>query len=183
MVTPQKVSTVPSGTTEGGSVPEPSASRATAVRKLWAELLKLEAQAAEVRAEITSILGGAPSVAQQMTTVQEAFGRMWRVNYPRGSYVWRHAQDMPNLKRLVNQLGAGELIARVERYMLDTSDYVTRAKHSFPMFVATINSYAQASPDGFALSSPADVEGCTHTPRCKNAAEHTKKYLAEVTRG
>lgn len=169
---------------DGGGVPAPSVDRARAVRKLWAELVKLEAQAAEVRDEISKLLSGEQTAGQQMEAVTTYFEEQWKRRY-RTNYLWRHAQDMPHVKRLVRQLGVDEVKRRISRYLLTEDEFYRKASHNWGMFVATINTHVGAadapSDEAFTLSS--GVEGCQHQPPCKNAAEHTKRYMAEVMNG
>lgn len=169
--------------TDGGSVPAPSVERAKAVRKLWADFLKLEAQQREVIDEITKLLAGEQMAGQQQEAVTSHFVAQWKRRY-RGEYLWRHAQDMPHVKRLVKQLGVEEVNQRITRYLLAEDDFYKKARHNWGMFVATINTHVgqdDAPAESFELTGT--VEGCTHTPPCKHAAEHTQRYMREVLHG
>lgn len=169
--------------TDGGSVPTPSVERAKAVRKLWAELVKIEAQAQEVRDEITKLLAGEQTAGQQQQAVTSHFEAQWKRRY-RTDYLWRHVQDMPHVKRLVRQLGVEEVNRRITRYLLADDEFYRKARHGWGMFVATINTHVgqdEAPAESFELTGT--VEGCTHTPPCRHAAEHTQRYMREVLHG
>lgn len=173
------VAVVPS---DGGSVPTPSVERARAVRKLWADYLKLKAQQDEVIDEITKLLAGEQTAGQQRAAVTGHFEAQWKRRY-RTDYLWRHAQDMPHVKRLVRQLGVEEVNKRITRYLLSEDEYYRKARHAWGMFVASINTHVGPEDAAAEFTLSGGVDGCQHQPPCKNAAEHTAKYLREVTHG
>jgi hypothetical protein len=133
--------------------------------------------------EFDEVLGGGAGIGTMLKNVQRQFDEAWCARYAHGQtnrYVWRHAQDVPQIKRLLKALGYDELCDRALRYIESEDPFLLRARHPFGLFVSGINSYAGAgtSPDLTLEGEP--PPDCRHTPRCRTDQEHTKKRATDL---
>jgi hypothetical protein len=149
------------------------------ITKLFEALEELATKDAEIRAEIMKLLRGEPAMGDLVKAAMLHFGASWKIRY-RSEYAWRFAIDTPHLKRLIKLLGPEELHARMTAYMVNNEDYFKRARHSFGVFVSTVNQHAgqgaDASEELELASAPAD---CRHKPPCRSDVEHTRRMMED----
>lgn len=138
--------------------------------------------------EFDELLAGGTGIAGKLKTFQGAFASLWGDRYAANkppderwrAYLWRHAVDVPNQKRILQALGLEEAIERAKRFIADDDPELARNRHPFAWFVVRINQYA---PEGSALLTFEDEAGpadCRHSPRCKTDAACTAKRRAEM---
>lgn len=132
--------------------------------------------------ELERALGGGPRQADILKGAERDFDTFWCARYAAGQsgrYVWNYSKDRPSLIRLIRMIGSEELQLRMKRYLANNDAFFTKARHSFGMFVATVNQHTERAEavDDFDLD-PSPVVGCTHTPRCTSDAEHTTRRRA-----
>lgn len=159
----------------------PDATKGPNLKKVEALLSLLKDnhdKSAAIIEEVNQLLGGGVGIAAQIKDVQHAFHEAWTHRY-RGQYVWRHAVDIPHIKRLIKMLGVEEVKTRVVNYLRNEDPFIGRSRHPFGLFVSGINSYANEGPGGeLELESPA--VGCSHVPPCKSDSDHTRRKSAEL---
>lgn len=132
--------------------------------------------------ECDGILGGKAAIGEQIKRVQTAFDAAWCARYApgkTGAYIWRHTQDVPNIKRLLKTLAIEDIEARAVAYIRNTEPFFMRNRHTFGLFVSSINQHAAESETEFDLEPP--VDGCSHQPPCRSDAEHTRRRREVVT--
>lgn len=111
--------------------------------KLHEKWFELAEQMAAINDEIKNLLAGGPGVGELLKRLQRHFSECWQVRY-RGEYLFEFKKDVPNLKRLIKNLGVEEVERRMLRYLQNEDPYFMKARHSFGLFVATINQHAAA---------------------------------------
>ena len=131
--------------------------------------------------EINELLGGGPGIGAKLKALERSFDAAWGARYAGGQsgrYVWSYVKDKPQMKRLLRMLDVGELEQRILNYFRSDDPFHVKARHSFPIFVACINSLASESApaEDFDLEAPVD---CKHAPPCKSDTEHTRRKLRE----
>jgi hypothetical protein len=146
------------------------------LKKLYEALRENEAKSYELLEEIGRVLGGEPGIGALLKEAEAAFAAAWSTRYP-GRYIWRYTQDRPNIKRLLKALGLEEFSARAKHYIADPDPYYLKARHSFALFVASINSHAVIGADALELTPASD---CKHTPRCQSQAVCTRRSAADL---
>lgn len=137
---------------------------------------------ADVRDEIAELLAGRAGIGEHMRDFERHFDALWSAKYAggrSGAYAWAHTKDKPHVKRLVKQLGCEELKARAVAYFKSTDPFYVNARHTFSVFVASINTHAGLSRErhDFDLSAPVD---CRHVPPCRTDVEHTQRKMADT---
>ena len=98
--------------------------------------------------EMDAILAGKASIGTLVKRAEQQFDAMWCIKYAPGEsdrYVWQYAKDRKNMKRLIHTLGFTELSKRMERYLASDEPFYVRARHEFRLFVASINTWADAA--------------------------------------
>lgn len=148
---------------------------------LMAKLDELDGQASEVRAEIGKLLRGEPTVGDRLREVEATWDEQWSRRY-KTPYMWRWTIDRPATKRLLKQLGPDELKSRMLAYLGNEDAFFRKARHSYGMFVSTINQHVSQS-DGDELVLEAGVADCRHTPPCRNDGEHSARTLEDLRNG
>jgi len=139
---------------------------------------ELQEKQAAVLDEIDAIIGGKAGIGADMKAVQAAFSAAWSHRYAPGfgdSYVWNHRSDAPQVKRLIKRLGVEEIVRRAAVYIRNEDPFYVSRRHSFPLFVSSINSHA----DNSAPVAAAPV-GCKHDPPCESDAEHTRRRTSDM---
>lgn len=129
--------------------------------------------------EADAVLGGQQTIAQKVKQLETTFEAAWAARYVGRTYVWNYSRDVGHWKRLVAKLGVADLEDRIQVYLHADDPHIVDAKHSFPMFVATVNSHIAAPllPEGDGVFPVVD---CKHKPRCKTEVEHTRKRRDEL---
>lgn len=123
-------------------------------KQLRARLVKLlevardlHGKQAAILDEVDELLAGGAGIGAKMKAIQAGFAAAWSDRYAPGQperYVWTYKQDGPNLKRLAKQPGVEETIARAARYIRSEDGFFVRGRHSFGLFVRSINQWAAA---------------------------------------
>ncbi|MHB1260375.1 MAG: hypothetical protein ACYC2H_01530 [Thermoplasmatota archaeon] len=149
------------------------------IAKLFETLVEVETKAAEVRDEIGKLLRGEPAMGDLLKEALAYFATSWEIRY-RSKYAWRNTIDVPQMKRLLKLLGLAELKTRVSSYLASNDDFFKRARHSFGMFVSTVNQHAGQGVDADdeleLAAAPAD---CRHKPSCRTDIEHTSRLMED----
>jgi hypothetical protein len=133
-----------------------------------------------ITVEIDELLGGGVGIGQKLRRLETTYGAAWSARYgPAQQYMWNYAKDRRHLKGLLRRLDLDDIEMRMQRYLQSDDPFYIRARHSFPMFVASINAHvgepAQGAGDGLW-----PVVDCKHAPRCTNEVEHTRKRREEL---
>jgi hypothetical protein len=148
------------------------------LKPLVAKLRELQTDIAAVTDEIDALLGGGAGIGALLKRLEETFGALWRSRYG-VPFFWTYTKDRPQMKRLIKALPVEEIEARMSSFLKNQDPYFVGARHTFSLFVATINNHAGlAAPADLALSAP--PVGCRHTPACVSDQACTKKKAAEV---
>lgn len=126
-----------------------------------------------IHAELDALLGGEPGIGAMLKQIEAHYDELWRVRYST-PYVWNFARDVPQLKRLIKALGVEQLELRMGSYLKNSDPFYLKSKHSFAVFVASINSHA-VEP------SRQRDEPCTHEPRCPGTWQHVRLLEAEAS--
>lgn len=150
--------------------------------KLLAVAQEVHGKLGDIIAELDGILGGKAGIGAEMKQLASTFDRLWSERYARGEmgrYVWGGKKDNAQLKRLIKMLGLAEAERRVGAYIASDDDFFRKHRHSFGMFVSTINQHASTDRIEFSLDAPAPA-GCKHTPPCKTDQEHTRRRRDEL---
>lgn len=151
------------------------------LKSLTAKLREVQAQEYELTEEIQRILGGEPGLSSKLKQLESHFDRLWCERYAKGQhgrYVWAYVRDRPQLKRMLKSLEVEDIEQRMVNYLRNEDAYYLRSRHSFGIFVATINSHADPA------ERPASCQG-GHTPACGSRSECTRRTLNDgrIARG
>jgi len=128
------------------------------VIKLLGVLRDLRENEQAVLDEIDVLLNGGVSIGDKLKQCYSTFAGAWAAAHPGQAYVWNYTKDAPQMKRLLKTLEPDEIGNRAARYVANNEDFIVRARHSFPMFVATINQHvapASAEADGLEADAAA----------------------------
>lgn len=148
-----------------------------ALRKLLTAWVEHQAKVNAIVDEVIHLLAGDPGIGVQLRTAEAAFNTAWSRRYP-GRYVWRYTQDRPHMKRLIKALGLEEFIKRTDRYLANSDPFYVKTRHSFSVFVSSINALAESKNEGeFNLEPPSD---CSHKPPCETEASCTMKRARDL---
>lgn len=155
------------------------------VGKLVQQLREVQAKEYAITEEIQRILGGGARQADLLKAAERTFDTLWGARYAGGAtgrYVWAYMKDRPQMVRLIKMLGLEEVEARMRRYLASHDPFFAKGRHSFGLFVSTINQHArEAAPaDDFELDAGTVVD-CHHQPVCTSDAEHTRRRREELT--
>ena len=128
--------------------------------------------------EINEVLGGGVGIAAKIREFDSAWTMLWQGRY-HSAYQFNRTKDMPHVKRLIKAMGVEELVQRATNYLRNDDPFYAKARHSFGVFVASVNSHVgmPAPRQDFELASATD---CKHTPPCRSDAEHTGRKSAEM---
>jgi hypothetical protein len=154
------------------------------VKKLVAVAGEQFLKGQQALAEIERVIGGGRRQADLLKDAEGTFATLWGTRYAGGQdrrYVWAYQKDRPQMVRLIKMLGLEELQARMRRYIANDDPFFAKSRHSFGLFVSTVNQHAASaeSPAEWSLAGESGgVVGCTHSPRCQSDAEHTRKRRA-----
>jgi hypothetical protein len=138
----------------------------------------LQEKLSAIYTEIGLLLTGGDGMGVKLRSWEQAWDVLWCARYAPGEehrYVWQYARDRAQSKRLLRTLPLEELEARARRFLGDDDPFYVRARHSFSVFVASIN--AHAAPSAAPSQAPAD---CHHTPRCRSDQQHTARRQREL---
>lgn len=151
-----------------------------AIKPLLETFRQHMAAAHDTLEDIRSLVTADVSVADEMKRLQGVFMALWSGRYGNTKYDWKYATESPHLKRMLKGLGAVELEARMNRYMRNNDPFFTKTRHTFGIFITTINQHAVEAPTAaFALGSEDRPIGCRHAPPCVSEAACTSLRLRE----
>lgn len=139
----------------------------------------------ELLAEARALLEGQPGIGDKLKAVERAFDAAWCARYApgqHGRYVWQYVKDRPQMKRLLKSLTVEQLEERMLNYIRDEDAFYIKARHSFGLFVSSINRWASEgdAPAEMQLEPGARPFACVHVPACKSDAEHTARRNREL---
>jgi len=146
----------------------------TTLRNLHEKLAELRQHEQEILDEMGRLLNGELGIGAILRRLEEHYSMLWSVRYSQ-PYVWAFAKDRPHLKRLIKSLGVEQLELRMGSYLKNPDPFYVKAKHSFAVFVASINTHAVAE------SSRQRDEPCQHEPRCPGTWQHYRLLEAEAS--
>lgn len=95
----------------------------------------------------------------------------WRAKYRTG-YLWNHARDKGQIKRLLKSMTVHEMKARMSAYLSSDERFHVQNQHPFGAFIASINSWG-------GRVKPRPV-GCYHEPACEDDVQHTRRRQADA---
>jgi len=133
--------------------------------------------------EIALLLRGEKTSGDHLKELEGAFDLAWCAEYApgqQGRYVWVKARDRGNWKRLLQSLDAAELKDRICVYLQNKDPFFVRGRHSFGLFVASINQHAKPQP--IQTRAHSALMDCFHEPPCRSDEEHTARRSAELRR-
>lgn len=139
----------------------------------------------ELLAEARALLEGQPGIGEKLKALERAFDAAWCARYAPGQsgrYVWQYVKDRPQMKRLLKSLSVEALEERMLNYIRDEDAFYLKARHSFGLFVSSINRWAPAgdAPDLELQDPGARPYGCVHRPACQSDAAHTARLNREL---
>ena len=143
------------------------------IEKLLTALDELDEKRDSLKAEIRALVSGDEGIGAKMKAVRDAWSLFWQDRY-HTPYVWQFAKDNAQIKRLLKSMDVDELRERFVVYLGSSDPFFVKGRHSFGMFVATVN---QHTPRREVVARPA---GCAHEPPCKSDAAHTSRCHYEV---
>ena len=143
------------------------------IEKLLTALDELDEKRDSIKAEIRALVSGDEGIGAKMKAVRDAWSGLWESVY-HTAYVWQFAKDNAQIKRLLKSMDVDELRERFVVYLGSSDPFFVKGRHSFGMFVATVN---QHTPRREVVARPA---GCAHEPPCKSDAFHTSRCHYEV---
>lgn len=108
--------------------------------KLLGVLRDLREKEQAVLDEINDLLGGGVGIGAKLKLLYTRFAEAWHFEY-REPYVFNYTKDAPQMKRLIKAMSVEEIDARILSYVQNQDPFFTRSRHSFAMFVATINQH------------------------------------------
>lgn len=123
--------------------------------KLLSVLRDLREKEQAILDEVDVLLSGGVGIGDKMKIGYRYFATAWEAAHPGQAYVWNYTKDAPQMKRLLKTLSPDEIGRRVARYVANQEDFIMRAKHSFPMFVATINQHVSPASEDNPLEADA----------------------------
>lgn len=136
----------------------------------------------ETLEEIFLVLGGGITRAKQYEQLERTFSTLWQGRYGNVPYRFDYKIDRPQELRLLKMMPIEEIEARMARYVRSSDGFFVKCKHTFGIFVKTINQHAvEQRVDGFTLTDEDDQAAldCSHTPRCADDVIHTRRISAE----
>lgn len=114
--------------------------------KLVAAMKEEHEKLGAVIQEFDAILEGRQTIGEKIKELEGAYGVLWSARYGGAPYVWNYAKDRAQLKRLLRSLDVLELGARMASYLANADQFYVKSRHSFNVFVASVNSHAGAAP-------------------------------------
>jgi hypothetical protein len=144
---------------------------------LLTALREAQAKTYEITEELERLISGEPGLGEQMRRLERVFDALWCARYAPGEtarYVWNYKRDRPGLKKLIRRLAETDIENRMALYIQSADPYFVKNRHTFGLFVGSINQWA---PEG---TQPDELYDCYHMPPCRNDAEHTKRHILDL---
>lgn len=144
-----------------------------ALKPLMEKFRAQQAANYETLEEILLVMGGGITRAQQYRDLEDAFSTLWAGRYGNIGYRFDFARDRPQILKLIKAMPLDEIKARMARFVQSNDRFFIQCKHSFPIFVKTINQHVVEQPSAdFALAEESPT-GCSHVPPCTSDSQHT----------
>jgi len=160
-----------------------AAAKVATVAKLLEKAKELQEHQAAILEEIDAILGGRAGTAAKLKAIEKGFDERWCNRYAKGQsgvYVWNYVRDRPHMKALLRKMDVDELLTRADRYLRSEDGFHVKNRHSFGLFVSSINHWAESAPGNGELDLEGGVADCQHEPACRSEQEHTRRKMAEM---
>lgn len=157
-------------------------SKLSRVAKLLEVAQEHHDKAGECLAEAMKIIKGEPGTALNLKLVAGHFEVEWEARY-QSRYLWAHAKDFAQIKRLLKTASPVEINGRITTYLRESDPFIVKARHPFNLFITRFNQLTAPRPstaEDLELAAP--VTDCRHVPPCKSDQEHTRRKLAETRR-
>lgn len=155
------------------------AARMVLLGKLLNQQRLLLGQMCALDTEIQAVLKGDPTIGDRLKELQAAFSHAWEQRY-RTPYQFQFAKDVPHMKRLLTTFGVEALKPRILAYISNNDPFFTRSRHTWGIFVSTINQHAPAGSEDFSLEGTVErLPGCKHDPPCTKAVACTERRRQE----
>lgn len=145
-----------------------------ALRVLHEKLVEVRDTEQAILDEMSRLLAGEPGIGAILKRLEEHYGALWTVRYST-NYVWNFVKDRAQMKRLIKTLGVEQLELRMGSYLKNADPFYVKARHSFAVFVASINTHAVS------VSRQRDEAPCEHEPRCPGTWQHIRLLEAEAS--
>ena len=158
---------------------DPAEKRLKAVTPLLVKLREQLAGVYQTMDEVLQTVGGEASFHDVMKTLSKHFETVWSARYGHSQYAWQYAKDRPQMKRLLRLMNAEEVQARMTRYLQNNDAFFTKNRHTFGLFVSTINQHAEEQHTAEFEVSDTRPMGCRHEPACRDDVAHTRKAQDE----
>lgn len=161
---------------------DPDAQLRKRLGALLAKAVELHALQHELLREMQTVVAGGASTSDNLMRVETYFKAAWHKRYAPGEtkrYSWLPGRDHLNTKRLLREMPVEEIERRIKAFFESEDPYFAKTRHTYGIFVATVNQHAAAA-DGhgeLVLEPPPD---CKHKPPCKTDQAHTAKRAKEM---
>lgn len=151
-----------------------------ALKPLFEKFRTQQAATYETLEEIMLVLGGGVTRATQYKRLEATFSTLWQGRYGNVAYRFDFLKDRPQMLRLLKGMPIEEIEARMGRYVRSSDPFFVQCKHTFPIFVKTINQHAVEAPTpDFTLGEEHRPIGCRHTPPCATETGCTSLRMRE----
>ena len=142
---------------------------------LIAKFREQQAASYETLEEIMLVMGGGVTRAEQYKELETCFSGLWSARYGNVQYRFDYKIDRPQMLRLIKTMPIPVIKATIGRYLTNNDPFFVKCKHTFGIFIKTINQHAQAAPSAeFDLNGDDQAAtGCHHSPRCTSDVQHT----------
>jgi len=116
------------------------------IGKLLVQLAEAQATSQAIISELVQLAAGTATDSEHTARAMRFFDEVWCERYAPGrvkGYAWDRAKDLPNLRRLVKQLGVQEVEGRMVAFLKSDDAFYTRVGncHKFSLFVHGINGF------------------------------------------
>lgn len=122
-----------------------------------------------------------PRPPSRYTETQQLTG-FYRAEYQKrfGETPVIEPRDAKILKDLIGQFGAPKVRSRLSEYLRWEDEYVANAGYPLWLFRRDWNRLTSVLLKRTLRNGGGAITSCSHRPRCRTAAEHTKKRLADL---
>jgi len=149
------------------------------------ELLRAkQAECFELAEEMARVAGGQAAIGDTLTTLRTFYDTVWCQRYTPGKdkqYIWQWAKDTALMKKLLKTLAVEEIERRMANYLKADDPFFLKNRHTFGIFVASINQFAEFSKELHEELPP--PVGCKHLPPCCSDQEHTRRRAQDNSLG
>lgn len=119
------------------------------IQAVYDDLFKVKARMGDALDQLQAILESQPSPGQKAKRVLDTFCKRWAEHHPNEKYIVNGPKDIGALKRLLAAgLTVDDLEARIVRYLQTDDKFYASARHSFGVFVASVNAHGAGGRGG-----------------------------------